>query len=88
MSSINVILLDDQKFTFSASSIDPPKSIKGGFQIILKQPVKINNKPLPSEGRILYGAGTVCQMADGQTLVGRMELTITKEKVTLNIYTA
>ena len=87
MASIKVTLLDNTKVTYSASSIDPPKPIIGGFQIILKQPVKINNKPLPSEGRILYGAGTECKLDDDQILVGSMEFTITKEKVTLNIYT-
>lgn len=88
MASIKVTLLDKTKVTFSAISIDPPEPNIGGFQIILRQPVTMNNKPLPSKGSILYGFGTKCQLEDGQTLEGRMEFIIAKEKVTLNIYTA
>lgn len=89
MVKIYVTLVDDdEEVVFTASSIGPPKQYEWGFQIILKQPVKINDEPLPIGGKILYGAGTECRMEDGEILQGRMEFTVTKEKVTLNVYKA
>lgn len=87
MSKINVILADGTVMELSARSIDAPVQVAWGVGIVLRKPVKLNGTEL-LQGERTFDNGTVCEMEDGQTLQGRVELYIADEDaVTMRVYT-
>lgn len=89
MSRINMTLVNGVVMELSARSIDTPVQFAWGVGIVLRKPVELNGIELLLGESRTFGDSTVCQMEDGQTLQGRVEIYIADEDaVTLRVYTA
>lgn len=89
MAKITMKLADGTTKELQARNIDLPVRFTWGYGIVLRQPVTLDGAKMLESASNEFGAGTVCQMENGQTISGRVKIFAADEDaVSVRIFTA